>query len=435
MKVTITTSGSRGDVQPYVALGLGLAESGHEVTLAAPTEFDTLVRSRGLDFVGVDANPRETTERMLREGTGIAGFARSANAALKPVLVEMLESYTRACARADIVLYTPVGFFGHTLSVHMGLPRLGCLVQPLFQGTGQFPSPLARPLGDDFGGVEKSRGAQMYNQLTHQVTEQLLWQALRGSIQYACERVLGYRPYSLLGPFGQMQSDREASLLGWSPSVLPRPSKWPPERNLTGHWFLPADPTDEVPPDLKAFVEEGPPPISIGFGSMNDPRAPGSDSVTQVVLDAVRRSGQRAVLLTGWAGLSSHDLPDGVFALEQAPHEWLFDKVSVAVHHGGAGTTAASLRAGKPTVTVPFFADQPFWGARVAQLGVGPEPIPIRKLTAGRLSDAILRAVGDGSMRRRAADLGRSIRRENGVGEAVSAFNQYVDQPARAGNS
>jgi hypothetical protein len=372
---------------------------------------------------------------MLREGTGIAGFARSANAALKPVLMEMLESYVRACSRADIVLYTPLGFFGHTLSVHLGLPRLGCLVQPLFQRTGQFPSPFSRPLGDDFGSAVKSPAMGTYNKFTHQLTEQLLWQALRGSIQYACEQVLGYRPYSLSGPFGQMQSDREASLLGWSPSVLPRPRGWPPERILTGYWFLPEDSGyDEVPSDLEAFIEQGPPPISIGFGSMNDPRGPGSDSVTQVVLDAVRRSGQRAVLLTGWDGLSPHDPPDGVFAIEEVPHEWLFEKVSVAVHHGGAGTMAASLRAGKPTVTVPFFADQPFWGSRVAQLGAGPEPIPIRKLTAQRLSNAILRAVHDKSMRWRAANIGESIRRENGVREAVSAFNRYVGQPPRAGD-
>lgn len=436
MRFTITTSGSRGDVQPYVALGHQLVQDGHEVTIAAPSEFESLVKPRGPDFVGVNANPRTTTERMLRDRPGLLGFAYNAREALRPVLPEMLESYLRACEHADVVLYTPIGFFGHTLSIELDLPRAGLAVQPLFQRTAQFPSPFSKPLPQDcFGENIKGPSLRAYNKSSHQLTEQALWQLLRSPINDACKSVLGYRPYSVSGPFSQLQADREPGLFGWSPSVLPKPSDWGQDKEVSGYWFLPEEAPDYFPPDdLQNFINDGPKPISVGFGSMNDPEDPNHEQLTQIVVDAVARSGQRAVLVTGWGGLSSTDLPSNMFAIEQLPYDWLFNRVSAAVHHGGAGTTAASLRAGIPTVTVPFLADQPFWGSRIAQLGVGPRPVPRSRLDAKALSDAILRALWDAGMRQRAADLGEIIRSENGAKHAAESLSRrFVG--TRAGGS
>ncbi len=192
---------------------------------------------------------------------------------------------------------------------------------------------------------------------------------------------------------------------------------------VTGYWFLEHPGGWKPPRELVDFLESGSPPVYVGFGSMNktDP-----EELTDIVLRALERTGRRGVLVTGWGGISNSALPDTVFAVDEVPHDWLFKRVEAAVHHGGAGTTAASLRAGIPTIVVPFFADQPFWGRRVAELGVGPEPIPRRSLTVGRLTNAIQRATADGDMKSKAAALGQRIRAENGTERAAEAFDLHV---------
>jgi sterol 3beta-glucosyltransferase len=212
------------------------------------------------------------------------------------------------------------------------------------------------------------------------------------------------------------QFQQYPTLYGFSPSVIPKPSDWH-NTEVTGYWFLDAA-TDWVPPaDLMAFLQAGPPPVYIGFGSMGS-RKP--EETADLVLQAIARTGQRAILLSGWGGLSKADLPETVFMVESVPHSWLFSQVAAVVHHGGAGTTAAGLRAGVPSIVIPFFGDQPFWGQRVAKLGVGPEPIPRKQLTVERLAQAIRTAVTDRGMIRRAADLGAKIQAEDGVANAVA---------------
>ena len=233
----------------------------------------------------------------------------------------------------------------------------------------------------------------------------------------------GLSPFPFSGPFGEFGRSPEPVLNGWSRHVLPHPPGWGAHLATTGYWFLDRTPDWRPPRGLADFLGSGPPPVSVGFGSMAgaDP-----EGVTERVLRALRLAGKRGVLLTGWGGLSNADLPDDLFEVGEVPHDWLFPRVAAAVHHGGAGTTAASLRAGTPTVIVPHFADQFFWGARVAGLGAGPRPAPRAKLTAERLADAIRRATGDAGMRERARSLGEKIRAENGVERAVEAFGRYA---------
>jgi sterol 3beta-glucosyltransferase len=224
---------------------------------------------------------------------------------------------------------------------------------------------------------------------------------------------------ALSGDLEQTDGSPVPVLLGFSTQVVPRPSDWPPTVTVTGYWFLEEAVDWQPPAELLHFLEEGPQPVFIGFGSMagRDPERLG-----RTVLDALRDSGERGIIVTGWGGTRLAGTPPGVFVLESAPYEWLLPRVKAVVHHGGAGTTAAGLRAGRPSVVCPFVADQPFWGARVAALGVGPEPIPQRKLTAGNLADAIRTAATDPAMRERAARLGERIRAEDGVGNAVAAI-------------
>lgn len=210
-------------------------------------------------------------------------------------------------------------------------------------------------------------------------------------------------------------------LHGVSPHVLPPPSDWPSTTHATGYWFL--ERTDAWTPseELVAFIEEGPPPIYVGFGSMvgRDP-----EQVTDTVRHALRRTGRRAVVATGWGGLTPGAASDHLYVVASVPHDWLFPRMDVVVHHGGAGTTAAGLRAGTPTVICPFFGDQPFWGERVHQLGAGPEPIPQSELTGQRLARAIERA-GEADMIAQADQIGEKIRAEEGPRRAAELVHRY----------
>jgi UDP:flavonoid glycosyltransferase YjiC (YdhE family) len=205
-------------------------------------------------------------------------------------------------------------------------------------------------------------------------------------------------------------------LYGFSTHVVPRPTDWDESVHVTGYWFLEGSADWHPPDELAAFLTSGPPPVYVGFGSMG---ALESGDTAGIVLEALRLAGQRGVVLTGAGEGIRHKTPDNILAVGTVPHDWLFPRVAAVVHHGGAGTTAAGLRAGVPSVLVPVFADQPFWGRRVADLGVGPEPIPHCRLAAERLARAIGLAVSDEPMRRRAAELGRAIRAEDGVSRAV----------------
>ena len=218
-------------------------------------------------------------------------------------------------------------------------------------------------------------------------------------------------------------------LYGISPSVIRPPADWDAARvHLTGYWFLEPASGWQPPDALVRFLAAGSPPVYIGFGSMasRDPAA-----TTDTVLQAVQRTGQRAILHRGWGGMHAEDLPNTVFMVDSVPHAWLFPRMAAVAHHGGAGTTAAGLASGVPSIGGPFHGDQPFWGQRVAELGAGPEPIPRRKLTVDRLARAIDAAVTDTAMRQRAAGLGARIRTEDGVACAVSLIRGIAEHDRR----
>jgi UDP:flavonoid glycosyltransferase YjiC (YdhE family) len=214
-------------------------------------------------------------------------------------------------------------------------------------------------------------------------------------------------------------------LYGYSPTVVPKPSDWDEHAHVTGYWFLDHAPDWQPPAGLVDFLESGSPPVYVGFGSLV---SGGAEKASRVVLDALRQSGQRGVLATGWGGLGPSDLPGEVYATESVPHDWLFPRMAAVAHHGGAGTTGAGLRAGVPSIILPFSKDQPFWARRVEALGAGPAPIPRKRLTAGRLAQAMHVAVTDESIRERSAALGEAIRGENGVGNAVRVVNQAIGE-------
>jgi UDP:flavonoid glycosyltransferase YjiC (YdhE family) len=211
----------------------------------------------------------------------------------------------------------------------------------------------------------------------------------------------------------------------YSQTAIPHPSDWSDDVHITGYWFQDAPSEWHPSIELEEFLAEGPPPVYVGFGSMGG-RNP--EDFAAIVLQALEKSGQRGLLLTGWGGMNVMRVPDHVFVLNAAPHNWLFPRMAAVVHHGGAGTTAEGLRAGVPTVIVPFIVDQSFWGNRVKDLGVGPKPIPAKKLTADKLASAIEKATTDSKMKERAVALGKAIRAEEGVNNAVKIVQQYLGE-------
>ena len=418
----MTLGGSRGDVQPYVALGMGLKAAGHEVRLAAPGAFEDLIISHGLEFHRITLDPQEAVRLQLQNGdANLLEFVWRARENLAPILRENAGQLLEACRDAEAIIYTSVGFLGSGISRDLGVPGIGAMYGPLVNISRSFPSSFM-PVPSGRLELATNTPRRLFNRLNHYAAQQTIWQPLRKPVNRALAATPGLSTYPLDGPFGEARRHKAPVLNGWSPRVLPHPPDWGSHLPVTGYWFL-DQPKDWQPPEgLQDFLNAGPPPVSVGFGSMGGAR---SAELTASVLRALAKTGDRAVLVAGWGGIDGMDLPETVFRVDEVPYDWLFPRVRAAVHHGGAGTTAASLRAGSPTIVVPFFTDQSFWGARVAGLGVGPRPIPRARLTADRLSAALV-ATRDTGMRERARVLGEKIQAEDGVARAIEAFHRFV---------
>jgi sterol 3beta-glucosyltransferase len=259
-----------------------------------------------------------------------------------------------------------------------------------------------------------------FNKLSHQLFAAIGLAMYRRPINDWRREVLGLPPAK---GEDRLRGKPVTKLYAYSQAVIPRPADWDESSVITGYWFLDGPTNWRPEPALVKFLHDGPPPVYVGFGSMF---MHGGARKTEIVLKALRLTGQRGVLATGWGGLTEDNTPNGIFVLDAVPHDWLLPQVAAVVHHGGAGTTGAGLRAGKPTIICPFVGDQTFWGRRVAALGVGPRPIPRKRLTAERLAEAIQIALNDKSIRQRAASLGETIRAEGGIGHAVAHITGHL---------
>jgi len=388
------------------------------VRLATHADFEEFVRQHGLDFYPIEASGQalqgsEMGDRMLRAGGNPFAFMREFTRLRQPLVPELMSNCWEASADADLILLSPTALFiGLSVAERRGLPTCWTALQPAapsrFQGNFFFPeAPRWLPLPG------------LYNLLTHVLAGETLWQFMRPVLNQARREVLDLPPWPLWGPLAEMRRP-SLRLYGYSPLVVPPPADWGDHHHVTGYWFLDA-PSYRPDPDLEEFLAAGPPPVYIGFGSNHNRDAA---EVTEMVLKVLARTGQRGVLHTGWGGLMPVPRSERVFPVNSVPHSWLFPRMAVIVHHGGAGTTGAALRAGVPTLVVPFTSDQPFWGRRVAALGAGPTPIPRRQLTAERLEEGIRIAVTDEGMRQQAARVGAAIRAEQGVERAVELFNR-----------
>ena len=417
MRIAIITIGSRGDVQPYIALGQGLIKAGHTVRLATHQDFDVFVQSHGLEFWPIRGNSQEmmgSQERrdVVEKGNFIAIWKQMIRGAERAIN-EWMEDGLAACQGIDLLIASSVGLtVGVPVAEKNHLPLLQAHLFPTTP-TRAFPSVLLPQTLPNLGGA--------FNLLSSHLILQLGWLGARPMLNRTRKKILDLPPYSFAEPSQASRSKGFPMLYGFSPSVIPAPSDWSADDHVTGYWFL--DPADDwtPPPDLLNFLQAGSPPVYIGFGSMGS-RKPAE--TTDLVLQALAQTQQRAILLSGWGGMQKTDLPASVCMVDSIPHAWLFPRVAAVVHHGGAGTTAAGLRAGVPSIVIPFTTEQAFWGRRVHDLGVGPAPIPRSKLTVDRLAQAIQAAVTNAAMRQRAAELGSKIQAEDGIANAVEIIQR-----------
>lgn len=451
LNVVIQVVGSRGDVQPFVALGKVLKASyGHRVRLATHPVFKDFVEEHGLEFFSIGGDPTRLMAFMVKNPGLRPGFRSIANGDIgqrRRDVAEYIQGCWRSCYQAgdgmsdtvpeqpsinsdkagstarpfvaDCIIANPPSFAHIHCAQKLGVPLHIMFTMP-YSPTQAFSHPLAN--------IQSSNAdPQLTNYISYAMIELLSWQALGDIINRFRSKCLGLDPVSRFWGPGTLQRLRIPHTYCWSPALIPKPRDWGSHISISGFYFLKAP---DYTPDAKLleFLNKGPPPVYIGFGSivLSDPNA-----MTELIFEAAKASNQRVLLSKGWGGMGADELhvPDNVFMLGNVPHDWLFQHVSCVVHHGGAGTTAAGIAAGRPTLIVPFFGDQPFWGAMIARAGAGPEPIPHKQLTAAKLADAITFCLRTQTSER-AQELASKIAEEKGCDMGADAFHEHL-QPER----
>lgn len=415
MKILISTLGSRGDVQPYLALAVGLQRAGHRVTLATSQSFSAWIQVYGVETHPIRANVQEfmqspETRAILQSGNFFRQF-KMMQEAVRQSASAVADTW-QAVPEADFVVQAGTGSGALEAAQLRGVPVALTYLIP-FAPTRAFPS---------FFLSQRGSLGPLYNRLTHTLMQRVMWDGMGAPMVNGWRKQIGLRPWrSYAEQRTYAQSAGVPALYAYSPSVLPKPPDWDTDQHVVGYWFLDPLPDWQPPAALVQFLESGPPPVYVGFGSLSnvDP-----EHLTRLVLRALELAGQRGVLLTGWGGLMRLAAPPNVLFVDDVPHAWLFPRTVAVVHHGGAGSTGAGLRAGVPSLITPFAGDQCAWAERVAALGVGPRLPQSKGLTAEKLAATIHTAVNDAALRARAAALGAQIRAEDGVGQAVALLER-----------
>ncbi|HSN96779.1 MAG TPA: glycosyltransferase [Candidatus Nanopelagicales bacterium] len=423
MKITLLALGSRGDVQPAVALGKGLAARGHAVRVLAGNNFHAFIAGHGLETIPAAVDMQAIMESDLgREWVARGTNPLAQNRIMQELLDRhgwaMVEDVHRACEGAELIVSSFTSdVYAASIAEASGAAHVSALLQPSPLATRHGPAALAP--------IVPGRDSVLNLLFGKLVIERTLWGWYEPLVNRLRTERLGLSAQNRRQGMDALR--RMPVVHGYSGHVSPRAPDWPTHYDVAGYWFLDEGGDYQPPEALRRFLDAGEPPVCLGFGSMSagDPAA-----LTRLFVEAAAQSGRRAILLSGWSALGGVELPESILRLDAVPHDWLYPRVAAVVTHGGAGTTGASLRAGRPTIVVPHMADQIYWGRRVAELGVGPAAILRPRLRADNLAAAIREATGDAGMRRRAEELGKRIREEDGVGRAVTLIERPVEAHA-----
>ena len=425
MRILVLTFGSTGDVLPYVALGQGLTKRGHTVVVCANSRFESFITYHGLEYAYMSDEIAQLIEsatgRNILEGlTGFYGFLVTVLKLMRKgraLQVQILNDTWFAAQqhKPDIIIFSPKNFAAVHFAEKLSIPAISAPLFPQFIPTAQFPAL----------GFPKLMQGSRYNRFTYSVVRKI--SSLLGGKSLKKWRQDNGLPPAFCGI--DICNDTSGNAIpvvnGYSASLVPAPDDWPESVRVSGFWFLEQSKSWSPPQELLTFLAVGPPPVYVGFGSMASSQ---SEKVSKIVISALTKCGVRGIIATGWGGLDVDNCPDTIFKVDGVPHDWLFPRVSAVVHHGGAGTTAAGLRAGRPTLICPIFGDQPFWGEVVHQLGAGEAPIRQRKLTADNLHDAITKLLTTSSIKKRALELGAQIKKEDGIAAAIAVIeSEYAN--------
>jgi sterol 3beta-glucosyltransferase len=436
LRITCLTIGSRGDVQPYIALCKGLLAEGHRPKIATHGEFEPWVRQHGIDFAPVDGDPAELMRICVENGMFTYSFLKEASTKFRGWIDDLLSSAWASCQDSDLLIESPSAMAGIHIAEALRIPYFRAFTMP-WTRTRAYPHAFAVP-------ENKMGGA--YNYITYVMFDTVFWKAIAGQVNRWRKKQLGLKATTL----DKMQPNKVPFLYNYSPSVVAPPLDYPDWIRITGYWFLTEGNNWTPPTDLLDFIHkarsDGKKIVYIGFGSIvvSDPSA-----LTRTVVESVQKADVRCILSKGWSdrlgdpssAKAEIPLPPEIFQIQAAPHDWLFSQIDAAAHHGGAGTTGASLRAGLPTIIKPFFGDQFFFGTRVEDLGVG---ICMKKLNVSVFSRALWEATHSERMIVKARELGARIRsvsltvtpaygalanmnQENGVDTAIQAIYRDLE--------
>ncbi len=412
-RIAIATIGTQGDVQPYVALAVVLKQRGYDVVLGTNADFETLVTNHGVEFFSLGSN----IQTFLQQSNFEHAMSQNLLVNMPALLVDgqkIVETAGRhawtMAQGADAIIMNMNASFGIDIAEALDIPAIMTALQPL-NTTREFP--LCAYDVPDLGPA--------FNRLSYAVAsvQQAYYDLPRDRLR---KELMGLRPRKKGGFFKDSTGHNLVTLYAFSPLVSPRPRDWPKSAIVTGYWQLHDNSGWEPSERFKKFLSEGSKPVYIGFGSMPF----GAKRNTQILKEAVAEWGGRAVVARGWGGIDPEDLPDSIYAIARAPHDKLFQHVAAVVHHGGAGTTAAGLHAGRPTFVVPQTLDQPYWGRRVRELGCGPTPVPLRKLTAPKLARALDELVTRKDYSAAAHAVSVLLNAEDGPGRAIRHIERVM---------
>ncbi|KAJ5183811.1 hypothetical protein N7492_001427 [Penicillium capsulatum] len=448
LNLVIQVIGSRGDIQPFVALGKELKSHGHRVRLATHLAFRDFVLDADLEFFDIGGDPAELMAFMVKNPGLLPGLETIRSGAIlkrRREMKQIIHGCWRSCFEigdgtnlhqikedlwtdtvdyrrrpfvADAIIANPPSLAHIHCAQRLGIPVHIMFTMP-WSPTQSFPHPLAIINHQDCKPT-------VANFVSYAVVDMMVWEGLGDLINKFRKKYLSLDPLdSITAPSLIHRLQIPCSYL-WSPAVLPKPKDWGANIDVCGFSFLPSK-SDYTPPrEVDEFLKAGPTPIYVGFGSIV---VDDQVKLTKIVLEAVQKSGQRAIISKGWGnlGVDDMDVPENILIIGSIPHDWLFRQVSCVIHHGGAGTTAAGLSLGRPTIIIPFFGDQEFWGEIVARAGAGPVPIPHKQLTVDKLSDAIDTALKS-ETQARAQEIAKKMQKESGVREGVRSFHRQLSK-------
>jgi sterol 3beta-glucosyltransferase len=414
--ITILCAGSRGDVQPYLALAIEIKRLGKDVRIAAPLQFEAMVHNYGIDFypVGGDYESLKIDPEMIRQAQKADNPLKMffSFQKLKKYGIHMIDDTCAACQGSDLIVYHPGVTTGYFLAEKFGIPSVLASPFPINR-TKERPSVIL------YGKVKSS---PLINTISYLLLQKMLWMASESSLKPFWKAKFGRLPKGFGEPFERHADPRHPAVVSCSNFVFPRPQDWNEHVHQYGYWFL--EEREEYPPspELAEFLKRGDKPVYIGFGSMFDPAE--TEKVMTIIVEGTNRTGKRAII-NGFGDPAN--LPDNIFRVDGIPHSWLFKRVSAVCHHGGAGTTAAGFKAGVPSIIIPFALDQYAWAQRAYDLGVGSKPIPVKKLTPDNFTAAVEYVFQD-EIVVNAKVLALHIASEKGAGESAKMITDCLER-------